>query len=185
MTASSVSSAILSHCQYRLLSKVLENQSWVDNNPVALFSPVILLLCPLPGVWGPQQAWHGCCLPTCEIPARWIFPHRHMSHEPSVGAHERSHRPIASVKSVDSAALWVSDPSLPHIPTTTSELPPNNPTLTPNMPSSTPPSSWASYANLNLSHCASVQHGCCLGYDLPSDSVGCWGQRILLSVKGW
>lgn len=63
---------------------------------------------------------------------------RHMSHEPSVGAHERSHRPIASVKSVYSAAPRVSDPNPPHIPATTALLSPYHPTPTPNT-SSTPP----------------------------------------------
>lgn len=70
---------------------------------------------------------------TCEIPARWIFPRRHLSYDPSVGAHEHSRRPIASVKSVSSAALWFSDPNLPHIPTTTTPLCPRY-TVPPQLP---------------------------------------------------
>lgn len=62
--------------------------------------------------------------------------------------------------------------------------PPYCPTPTPKMSSFTPPSSWAPYTNLNLSHCTSVQHGCCLAYDLPTDCVPHWGQytRIMLKV---
>lgn len=86
----------------------------------------------------PPSAWHGCCLSACEIPAWWISLQRHMSHEPLVGAHERSHRPVASVKSVYSAAPRVSDPNPPHIPATTALLSPYHPTPTPNT-SSTPP----------------------------------------------
>lgn len=70
------------------------------------------------------------------------FARRHMSHEPSVGAHERSRRPIASVKSVNSAALRVSDPNPPYILTTPPHSSaPYHPTPTLNMSSSTPPSS--------------------------------------------
>lgn len=72
----------------------------------------------------PQQARRGCPLPTCEIPARWIFlsSHRHLSRAPSFGALERSHRPTASVKTVSYAALWVSDPNPPYSSTTVALL---------------------------------------------------------------
>lgn len=84
---------------------------------------LVILLRSLSDMWRPQQAWNGCRLRTCEIPARWIFPCRHLSRAPSIGAHDHSRRPIASVKSVSYAALWVSDPNPPHFPTTNRVLP--------------------------------------------------------------
>lgn len=92
---------------------------------------LVILLRPLPDLWRPQQASHGCRLSICEIPPRWIFLCRHLSCAPSIGAHEHSRRPTASVKSVSYAALWFSDPNPPRFPTTTALLP-----LVPSYPNS-------------------------------------------------
>lgn len=83
--------------------------------------------------------------------------------------------PVASVKSVSSAAPRVSDPNPPRSPATTSPAP--NPQTTPpqlpNMSSSAPPPSpWALYASLDLSHCTSVQNGRCLAL-WPTDWLRC------------
>lgn len=105
-------SLIVLHCSSS------EKISCFDYIPICILAALfwlVILVHSLPGVRRLMQAWHGRRLSACEIPARWIFPCRRQSHEPSFGVHECSCRPAASVKSVSSVALWVADPNpTPH-----------------------------------------------------------------------
>lgn len=117
---------------------------------------------------GPRKTDAAAACLTCEIPAQWIFLCRHMSHDPSFDAPDRSHRPLHLQR--PSAPLYKSAPYTDHLLATLPYQPDWLPLRRHALPLSPVPC-----ANLNLSHCTSVQHGGCRAHDLSTGFLYCWG----------
>lgn len=120
-------------------------------------------------LWRPPQDWRGC-----RLPDMWNSSSVNLSVQPYepwpiIRCTWPLPQTLTSAKTVSSSVqicpVYRPPPRCSPIPSR----------LTPITLSCAPPFSTALCANLNLSHCTSVQHGGCRAHDLSTGFPYCWG----------